>query len=413
MQICKDSLGRDTLVNCEFNLGACNEVETTGSSGIYSIKGDRIFSNYGITPNKEDFPLCGVSTFDLILITKHILGVSGYTLSPAKRVGADVNNSGSVSTVDIIQIRKLILNVFTEFPDGPEWRFIPAYFDFPEPMTDQEVPYENYDQCLEYPEYTQIDFKAIKIGDVNCSCANEFSSIQDTIEVSVSEVFITGGRKLEFESSDFDDIAAFQFGFDFNSDDWVYEEEIEEDLPDMTSDAIGETLASSGNLKIAWFDTTGRTLSAGEKMLSLEFSDQPWVFGGSLLTELALNETNIPAIAYQEDGTPLVIRLVPNRGGHRLPNPSSYTTEVAETLVQVQPNPTNAEVNFSIYGSKSTPAQLCIFDTQGKKLFEVILDLEIGENNFELKEIANWSTGLYWYQIVIGDKISSGKIVKN
>ncbi len=180
----------------------------------------------------------------------------------------------------------------------------------------------------------------------------------------------------------------------------------------MTSDAIGETLASSGNLKIAWFDTTGRTLSAGEKMLSLEFSDQPWVFGGSLLTELALNETNIPALAYQEDGTPLVIRLVPNRGGHRLPNPSTNTTEVKETLVEVQPNPTSDEVNFSIYSSKSTPAKLLIFDTQGRKLAEISIELGIGKNNYQLKEINNWPAGLYWYQINIDNEVSNGKILK-
>lgn len=234
--------------------------------------------------------------------------------------------------------------------------------------------------------------------------------------MEVSEVIISGGRKLEFESSEFDTLAAFQFGFDFDSDDWVYQEDIEEDLPYMSSDAIGSTGASSGTLKIAWYDSLaqGRTLGAGEKMLSLEFQDQPWVFGGSLLTELALNETDLPALAYKEDGTPIVIRLVANRGHRMLPtvNQTAEEDQQSSFTVTVQPNPTRQGVDFNIDSHKRASAKLVIYDAQGKQVHQISLNLEMGVNKYRLQEMANWPAGLYWYRVDTGNERISGKVLK-
>lgn len=53
---------------------------------------------------EDNDPLNGVSTYDLSLITKHILGLAPFS-SPYKLIAADVNNSRSVTTLDVIQLR--------------------------------------------------------------------------------------------------------------------------------------------------------------------------------------------------------------------------------------------------------------------------------------------------------------------
>jgi len=116
----------------------------------------------------EDVVGNGVSTQDLIKISKHILGVVPLD-SPYKMIAADVNRTGSITTLDMIRIKKVILGILDAFPDCPSWQFIDASYEFPDPadpwLEDFPVFYSAYldDNIL------QLDFIGIKTGDVNGS----------------------------------------------------------------------------------------------------------------------------------------------------------------------------------------------------------------------------------------------------
>jgi hypothetical protein len=60
--------------------------------------------DYSVTPYSNADPVNGVSTFDLVLMSKHILGVESLD-SPYKLIAADVNRQ-RITTLDMIQIRK-------------------------------------------------------------------------------------------------------------------------------------------------------------------------------------------------------------------------------------------------------------------------------------------------------------------
>jgi hypothetical protein len=79
--------------------------------------------DYTVTPTKDNDPLNGVSTFDLVLINKHILGLEPLN-TPYKMIAADANNSRSITTFDIVELRKLILGIYTELPNNTSWRFV-------------------------------------------------------------------------------------------------------------------------------------------------------------------------------------------------------------------------------------------------------------------------------------------------
>ena len=138
----------------------------TGNYSLVNLKRDEY---YILTPKLDDNPLNGVSTYDIVLIQKHILNIQALN-SPFKMIAADVNNSGSISTLDIIQLRKLILGIDTKFSNNRSWRFINASYIFPSPLIN---PWQD-----KFPESISIaswstglstDFVAIKIGDVNAS----------------------------------------------------------------------------------------------------------------------------------------------------------------------------------------------------------------------------------------------------
>ncbi|KAA3632168.1 MAG: hypothetical protein DWQ02_15155 [Bacteroidetes bacterium] len=122
-----------------------------------------------ITPHLDlgGFPFSGMSTLDRILIQKHILGIQALD-SPYKMIAADVNNSATITASDIIQMRKLILGIFVDFPNNTLWRFVDADYVFPNPAN----PWvEEFPEVVEienpWDQINNVDFIAIKIGDVS------------------------------------------------------------------------------------------------------------------------------------------------------------------------------------------------------------------------------------------------------
>lgn len=108
----------------------------------------------------------GVSTFDLVLIKKHILGIEPFD-DPYQFWAADVNGSESVSTLDIVFIQKLILGILDEFPVGDNWS---CFFDngSSEPWTQNKTLLLN-----EAIQEEGIELKVIKLGDVNYNATPE------------------------------------------------------------------------------------------------------------------------------------------------------------------------------------------------------------------------------------------------
>jgi photosystem II stability/assembly factor-like uncharacterized protein len=140
----------------------------TDAAGEYELTSFFSGEDYTIAPSKNDLPLNGISTLDLILINQHILGIN-YLDSPYKLIAADVNNTGSISTLDMIKIRKLILSVDLDFGSLNSWRFIPADHTFANPSAPWEGGFPETIEIVSLPAVglSDQDFIAIKMGDVN------------------------------------------------------------------------------------------------------------------------------------------------------------------------------------------------------------------------------------------------------
>lgn len=140
----------------------------TGSDGGYSF--DVIWGgDYSISCLKDTLPLNGVTTYDLVLISKHILGTE-LLGSPYKIIAADANKSNSVTTFDLVAIRKLILQIDEKFPGNQSWRFIDKKFVFPNPANPFATPFPevvNYNNVQ--ADILNANFIGVKIGDVNLS----------------------------------------------------------------------------------------------------------------------------------------------------------------------------------------------------------------------------------------------------
>lgn len=158
-------LMEDVIVNC----GAL--ADTTTFAGDYSLQ-TNARSNCVIMPRKEDRHNNGVSTFDILLTRKHILNLEPFT-SPYQFIAADVNDSGTVTSFDMIFMQRLILTLIDEFPNVPSWRFVPKDYEFP------DGSFQGFPESIALNDISasrsDLDFVGVKMGDLNNSAVPNFT----------------------------------------------------------------------------------------------------------------------------------------------------------------------------------------------------------------------------------------------
>ena len=147
--------------------------DTTNAQGQYGFIFDaQYFANnpLSITVHKSSNPYNGVSVLDLVALQKHLLGLL-YLDSTEKLFAADVNNSATLSALDILLLRKLLLGLVTHFPSGDSWIFFHDSVDLGPP--DLQLPVIEVSppvllQNIHAGSQSPV-FRGVKLGDLNHS----------------------------------------------------------------------------------------------------------------------------------------------------------------------------------------------------------------------------------------------------
>ncbi|MEY4905744.1 MAG: hypothetical protein RLZZ292_3559, partial [Bacteroidota bacterium] len=131
---------------------------------------DSIF-NYQIMPERTIDPRDGISTYDIVLVSRYLLGADTRALSsPLKLIAADVNGDGSVDGTDLLLFRRFILHIDEYFRDVPHWVFIPKTYIIPDvPPRLSEIPQSYFFNPYALRNLNPFSFWAIKMGDINNS----------------------------------------------------------------------------------------------------------------------------------------------------------------------------------------------------------------------------------------------------
>lgn len=221
---------------------------------------------YAITPRKlEDTPVTkGVSTLDIALIRRHILGLVPLD-TPQKILAADVNGSATVSTLDIALIRQFVLGLTNQFPAGL-WRFVPATCEF----EDLPTPWSAPKTCW----YTNLiadipgqNYRALKLGDVNDSRAT--TSTQAVTPkllrtpravrlVAACEAARTGSTvRIPVRASNFEKVTSAQFSLQWDPAVLRFSRVERFGIGGMDSSNFSARRAEGGQLTFAWDDPQG------------------------------------------------------------------------------------------------------------------------------------------------------------
>ena len=170
--------------------------------GEYAFEDIQKNQNYRVSTHYDEDHLNGVSTADIIKIQRHILGLEQLS-SPYLMIAADVDNSGSISALDLIQLKKLILGIYDEFPQNDSWVFHDASEEL---SLVNPWSYRNHILVndLDDPQNDQR-LNAIKIGDVNLdnSLIKTQGSItsrsRNTALIEVQDIKLVSGEMTETE----------------------------------------------------------------------------------------------------------------------------------------------------------------------------------------------------------------------
>ncbi|MEQ1746427.1 MAG: cohesin domain-containing protein [Saprospiraceae bacterium] len=395
--------------------GACPDKTTssaqTGTFGFCSICAN--CDKFDVVPEKNNDPLNGVSTFDLVLINKHVLGTEPFN-SPYKIIAADANKSKSVTTFDIVVLRKLILGIFSQFPDNTSWRFVDANFSFPNPVNPFQTIFPESILCLA-PPATGLDFVAVKVGDVN---GNAITSTRPggrpTLPISFGTVgarsrggvftvpvTYTGERKIE----------ALQMGLHFDPSRLELLGPSKGNLPDYTADHFGLARAAEGEIRTLWLSSTGDEydrIAAGTVLFYLTFrarTDMP-----DSVPLLLLDDAVLDNAAWEADGSEYA--LVPDPTAAQR-DEAVHAATAAGLRASVRPNPSSGEVLFSVYAPQAGPGRIALFDAFGKMIFIRRVEFAVGDQDEPAPEAAGLPPGVYVWRVFAGEQKVGGHLIRH
>jgi hypothetical protein len=368
--------------------GLTSGTMTTTNSGSYQFTNVLQGSDVSVTPKRDDNHLNGVTTFDMVLISKHILGIAPLD-SPYKRIAADVNNSKNITTFDLVEIRKLVLLVNEKIPNNTSWRFVDKKYVFPNPVDPWSAPFPEIININNIPaDVLDADFVAIKVGDVNSSASfsNEQAGDRSTAGSLVFETktsHLQAGQVFHVDLTLRDlEVSGFQFTLNFDPQQLDFQEII----PSLTTAGnFGLTLLDEGAITVSWNDEV-ENWPQNKPVIRLSFIAKTNM---RLEDVLYLDSRFTPAEAYSPDGDMLDVRL-------------QFTGNEQITgfeLFQNKPNPFHEKTAIGFRLPQAGSATLVVTDISGRLIQKTEAEFPPGYNEISLDRQEFPASGVFHYRL--------------
>jgi hypothetical protein len=373
---------------------------STASDGKYDFTGLEKGYDYTVTPSLDANPLNGVSTFDLVLMQKHILGIQPLD-SPYKMIAADINNSKSITTLDLILLRKLILNLDTKFTANTSWRFVDAAYRFPNPSNPWSEAFPEISSINNLTSKVNADFVAVKIGDVNGNASPTSAAAAQPrkagkLELSTEEQRIEGGQEyqVDIRAKDLKTIEGYQFTL-----------ELDRNKVDLLDIDYGVAKAENFGIfqREGILTTSWNRKGASENDDAILFTLHLQGKGAAKLSEaLTISSRYTANEAYQEGGDYLSIAM-------------NYTKPVVindqPELLQNTPNPFADQTQIGFYLPQATEGRLTIRDAKGSIVYRLKADYNKGWNQVTIKQSDLKASGVLYYTLETPDFTATKKMV--
>ncbi len=380
--------------------GDANLQDMTEEEGEYGFGEMAMDGNYVVVPEKNDDVMNGVSTLDLVLIQKHILGLQSLN-NPYDLIAADINRSEEITALDLIELRKVILGVYEEFPNNTSWRFIDGLHSFSDPENPWlELLPEEY-EITDLSEDMEINFVGVKTGDVNGSVETNLTgkSIEQrnreeyVIEMPRRAKEVQGKQLIPIYGTEERSIDGFQMSMNLNT-------KIKNLISGTLEMSKNNYFQKEGKLNVVWYSTNGMSVELRDLNKPLfyivldgeeDFStDEFNLESEALNNEVYMNDTSHKLILKIRQDNLVTSKFSVTQN---VPNPWSDKTYLHFSI------PVEGKVSFIIYNA------------QGQITMNRLLNLEEGNHIQEITSDDLMSSGVYLIEVQFENEIIQKKMI--
>lgn len=394
--------------------------------------------------------LSGLTTFDLVCIQKHILGIeplaNGY-----KQLAADANKSNSVTTFDIVLFRKLILGIDTALAAYAQpWRFIP------EVVTQQAVGgglQEDFDgigfdtpfattapamgpQTIVPTQYCEPTwpflmrsgtvrngFDAVKLGNI-CGdvdpgelaedCPGDVALLVPNISVAQGEIIELNVKGFGFQS-----VAAFQAGIKAPKEDFEFIGKASGSIGDFgtTETTPGDLNQVEEGIKAVWMrdNLSPQTLADGGSLFKVTLRAKQSI--SDLSQVLALDKSILETYFLTAEGgcvssASLEISVGNLGGGERSGGQSADSGPTAGQKIFCLPNPASDRLTVLFDADRDFDGDLRVHDLQGRLLQTVAQSFVKGRNVVNISNFERLPAGILHVSVFDGKSLHSARVSK-
>nr|MBS0037245.1 HYR domain-containing protein [Saprospiraceae bacterium] len=387
--------------------------ETTSDEyGFFEFLNLEYREDMWLKPLNDDDPLNGVTTFDIFLLQRHILGIDVIT-NPYYLIAGDVNNDGRLNILDIAELRRLILGTYNQFPNNTSWRFLDADFI---------VPYGVMPTQIDLPESVLIepgidrfynkDFVGIKIGDLNGNAIGSPANPQHSMARSgphpleaVDRIFKAGEVvTVDLRLTDMNRINGIQFELLWDSDYLNIQDVVMNQNITSLSDIYNISYRDEfGSMALSVSSVHPIAVEKEDFIVEIQFTA---IREGVLSEAIKLDSENVVPEVFDGLRDLRLLELV-------------FVDRIGEDgnrfeLFQNRPNPFtgNTLIPFVIPSDGETTLQL--FNVAGKLIWNTRQNLPAGKHQFELDAgKIGLTPGVYYYQLSTGNHVAVKKMVVN
>jgi hypothetical protein len=323
-------------------------------------------------------------------------------------IAADANKSNSISAIDIVTLRKLILGIIDEIPENTSWRFVNADYDFTDPANPLAEQFEeSYKIAPFMTTMPDVNFIGIKVGDVNNTVVANLNNVvtrtsPGTITLQTEDIRFSAGDVVEVavQAAEKMSLEGYQFTLNFDQTRVRFESYAAGTVA-VDADNFNVRQASNGMLTTSWSDVTPTKLEQGNTLFVLRFRG---LANGTVSEIMNISSDATEAEAYNANGDVLDIGL-------NFINPGVSAPVVAEfELLENRPNPFTEATIVSFITPRASKATLTIYDVTGKVVDEMVIDAHVGRNDVEVRNLS--ATGVLYCQVSTDEFSATRKMIR-
>jgi len=370
----------------------------TDVSGNYAFPSMAPGGNYVINPFSDEDPLAGISTIDLLMIQRHILGIETLD-SPYKIIAADINNNSTIDGTDLVELRKLILGIYTELPQNDSWRFVDKAYEFTPSQNPLDQNFVEDYEIIGLNQNMGVNFVAIKVGDVDESI-DQYLTDRENNSQNASKAGIAIGALAQGDGdenlmtipitiSNESPIRGFQMELDYDS-------------------SLFEVVEINGrNIDVA---ESNYNLTGNSVLLSWNSEDEFNAIEFEILVKEKVSVNNNQTL-FTLSSDILKSEVYNSELAVQGLEIENANIQQKTLLLENNPNPFNSHTEIRFYLGQRSTVDFLITDIQGRVVKSFESEFDAGQNGYTVRKNDLVNTGIYYVTLKTTGYTETIKIV--